>query len=878
MKITPTHKQNVRKTNRQVSKVVGATLLALLVPTHFVFAASIWDTMTSWGKGLVSAVTDFGVDLLLTPLVWIAHFVNWVANLFMEAMGYMLDTSISYTLDSSIYKSVSAIQVGWTAVRDFSNMFFIFVLLYIAILTILGMAGSSTKRWVAHVIISALLINFSLFITQVVVDAGNILALGFWNKMITQQGANKGPSASVFFMEGFRVQTEFDTITDGTGAKVKVTKTQQIMIYLGGAAVSFVAGYVFLAGAVMMIVRSVTLMLLMISSPFAFLSFGLPKRGEFWGKWTGQLIGSTFMAPAFIFMLYIDMLIIRGTGSGGELIKASGADNAKFALAFAGQVANFSIIYNFVLMIILLLAALTVANNVSSGAGTQGGQWAKRLIGGGAAMSAAGAAMAGRQTIGRMGRNDMQNQKWVEAQNRLVARAGMKDATIREKMRGRLASGELRLSQAASKGTYDARNAKVAGVGVNTILAKTNTGVNIGEGGKKSYESGGQALSSVTGAYRGTEKEKEILENAKNRFTDADAQRAYAERKGVEIEKVEGKVDRNKTVREALNKQIAADAERLHPGDAEAQQDYLKGIGAERIQAEAKRLHPFDPAAQQKYLDENKPTSGALRDELVKERGLVGYDPKTGKAVYGVQTKIKNVWDTPQMKEQRLKLQTQVTTQLTQQAIQSAIDSTDLSIDPKTGKPKNQIFAALPEDYQKILKGQANHTIRDSVEKSTPQAISQMSEDYLKHSTVSQHLNPAQLRAISANAEVKESTLRDIQNNVYTAAEAEIAAGRDPNATIPSLDTHLSARSDSRLNQDPQRTKQIRDTIEANKKTAAEARETARKAAADASKATADAAAAAAKKTADSARFAELFSKTTRTPAEEAELKNLRDA
>ena len=78
--------------------------------------------------------------------------------------------------------------------------------------------------------------------------------------------------------------------------------------------------------------------------------------------------------------------------------------------------------------------------------------------------------------------------------------------------------------------------------------------------------------------------------------------------------------------------------------------------------------------------------------------------------------------------------------------------------------------------------------------------------------------------------------------------------------------------------QDPQRTKQIRDTIEANKKTAAEARETARKAAADASKATADAAAAAAKKTADSARFAELFSKTTRTPAEEAELKNLRDA
>ncbi len=303
MQLTPTHKTEPRSTKGLAGKFAVATLLALITPTHFVFAASIWDNITNWGKGALSAVADFGMELLLTPIVWIAHFINSAANLFMLGMGYMLDQSISYTLDSSIYKSVSAIQVGWTAVRDFSNMFFIFILLYIAIITILGMAKSSTKTLVAHVIISALLINFSLFFTQVVIDAGNILALGFWNKMITQQGTVSGPSASAFFMEGFRVQTEFDSVTDGTGAKVKITKSTEIMIYLGGAAVSFVAGYVFLAGAVMMIIRSVTLMILMITSPFAFLSFGLPKRGEFWGKWTGQLVGATFMAPAFIFML-----------------------------------------------------------------------------------------------------------------------------------------------------------------------------------------------------------------------------------------------------------------------------------------------------------------------------------------------------------------------------------------------------------------------------------------------------------------------------------------------------------------------------------------------------------------------------------------------
>lgn len=465
MQSTPTRKPKSEKRSK-VLEYFTLTVAALVVPTHFAFAASIWDNITSWGKGALSAVADFGMDLILTPIVWIAHFINSAANLFLLGMGYMLDTSISYTIDSSIYKSVSAIQVGWTAVRDFSNMFFIFILLYIAIITILGMARSSTKTLVAHVIIAALLINFSLFITQVVIDAGNILALGFWNKMITQQGTASGPSASAFFMEGFRVQTEFDSIPDGAGGTQKVTKSTQIMIYLGGAAVSLVAGYVFLAGAVMMIIRSVTLMILMIASPFAFLSFALPKRGEFWGQWTGKLIGSTFMAPAFIFMLYIDMLIIRGTGTGSELIQSSGADQAKFALAFAGQVVNFSVIYNFVLMIILLLAALTVASKVSSGAGEQGGKWAKSLIGGGAVAGIAGAGAIYRNSIGRAATNALKD-KDLQARARLDGKVGAQ------------ARAQLEKYERLSKRTGDLRNSTVGkymGAGLGMV------GVSVGKG------------------------------------------------------------------------------------------------------------------------------------------------------------------------------------------------------------------------------------------------------------------------------------------------------------------------------------------------------------------------------------------------------------
>jgi hypothetical protein len=69
----------------------------------------------------------------------------------------------------------------WKIVRDFSNMAFIFVLLYAGVQTILGMG--EWKRTVLHVVIIALLINFSLFFTKVIIDAGNVLAVGIYSSM-----------------------------------------------------------------------------------------------------------------------------------------------------------------------------------------------------------------------------------------------------------------------------------------------------------------------------------------------------------------------------------------------------------------------------------------------------------------------------------------------------------------------------------------------------------------------------------------------------------------------------------------------------------------------------------------------------------------------
>ncbi|OGZ16482.1 MAG: hypothetical protein A2494_03940 [Candidatus Lloydbacteria bacterium RIFOXYC12_FULL_46_25] len=480
------------------------------------FSKKSWTEKTSEQAGkvvsdAVGGILDAAGDLLLSPLVLLSWIFFKTAGLFLAGMGSLLDIAISSTINGDFYKGLTVIDIGWTTMRDFANMFFIFALLFIAIKTILGLAGSNTKRWVAHLIIAALLINFSLFMTKVVIDAGNVLAWGFWDKMQITSGGVSGPTATMHLLEGFKLQSVVNPV-DSSGTPIDLDSSTKIMLYLGGGLMMFIAGYVFLAGAILMMVRSVTLIVLMILSPIAFLGFALPVGSSLGSKWLSKLIGSAFVAPAFVAMLYLVSTIINSP----DLFKLTSAQGKSIGGAIAGDISSYAIIYNYLLMIILVLASLSVANAVSAGAGSQAGAWAKKGLGGGGAVAALGFGAAGRQTIGRAGANKLKDAEWVKEQNRLIAKGGM---------RGRLANIELAGYQKASKGSFDVRNVSVMGKNVNSALGYG--GVNVGQGAKRSYDTHGAVLSSVTGGYRGTEKEAEILKKNEERFKNApDAQDA----------------------------------------------------------------------------------------------------------------------------------------------------------------------------------------------------------------------------------------------------------------------------------------------------------------------------------------------------------------
>lgn len=446
----------------------------------------------------------------LTPiggiLAALAAVVFKIAGLYLTYMAKIMDWSISVSIDSQLLGSMEFVNIGWTAVRDFANMFFIFALLYLAIQTILGLAGGNAKRLLVHLIIAALLINFSLFTTKVVVDAGNIMAVSIWDKIKTQQGPATLPGSAPKVLGGLDLQTVFSANSDMRWTFGGFSYGKMFLAYTGGAIFMFIAGYIFLAGALMMITRTIMLLLLMVFSPFAFMSFGLPKFEQYGHEWLNKLIKQTFVAPFFIFMLYLNAVLVDKM----DVFKLSGSKGQTLLGAFTGS-GEYQIIFNFALVIGFLVASLAIANKYAGDVGGHARGWAKsatKWAGGLATAGAiAGGAMGMRQTLGKVGMMGKDN----ETLHAMAAEKGW---------RGMVGRGGIALSSGMARATYDPRATKYG------RAALSGGGrIDIGEaGGKGGREATGSILGStpvldlLNKGDIGADRVKEVMAKAEQRY------------------------------------------------------------------------------------------------------------------------------------------------------------------------------------------------------------------------------------------------------------------------------------------------------------------------------------------------------------------------
>ncbi len=283
----------------------------LLITPHTVAAYS-WS---EFGKNLWSLPADVAVgtwDFISDPIASTGnavigatlHLFNMFAGFLLGAAISLLDlTSSSKLFDQVFFSpgSIDALNIGWGLVRDFVNMFFILILVFLAICTILRVNKYSDKRLLLSVVFAALLVNFSKPITMIVIDASN-LAMGFFISNL--QSANHSYSSTFLNNMGF------SKVLDVKFSGADKAKMHTAML-IGIIFKIIMAGMLFFLAAALL-VRLVAFWVLIVLSPLAFFAIALP--GSFLSQikdtWVKKLTYWALFGPVMLFFLWLALVMI----------------------------------------------------------------------------------------------------------------------------------------------------------------------------------------------------------------------------------------------------------------------------------------------------------------------------------------------------------------------------------------------------------------------------------------------------------------------------------------------------------------------------------------------------------------------------------------
>lgn len=324
---------------------------------------------------------------------------------FVYMTGAIFDYFLAYSIDTESYTGTNNefVERGWSVIRDIANITFIFALLYVAIVHILQADSSKTKKFLKDIIIAAILINFSLFFTKVIIDGGNILARAFYNNIeVENDDSVDYKTLSQGIASYVKPQTiltaKFFNPVLAPGREPSPPSAGWIFLILTLAAVvNVIIGLTFLSTFLLFAARVIGLWFMMIFSPLAFVSIAFP-----WGKgilgrfsfsnWLKETVSLSFMAPVFLFFLFLLIMFLQIVYTSNVPV----GDRSSIQEML-------SVIIPFIAIILILTMAKKQAKEMAGEIGQQTAAWTGKIAGfaaTGVLGVAGGAALVSRFAIG----------------------------------------------------------------------------------------------------------------------------------------------------------------------------------------------------------------------------------------------------------------------------------------------------------------------------------------------------------------------------------------------------------------------------------------------------------------------------------------------
>ncbi len=315
------------------------------------------------GRGQVNAAEIKEVALedwqnkAITLINWIISIAAKVGVWLVRIAGALLGTLLA----ASRFITNPLVTSGWPFIQGIANLGFIIALLFIAATTTLRIeVGGGVKRLLPRLLLAALLINFSLVIGAVIIDASRLFMAVLANIMGFGEITNVGAA----LLNSSNLITSVYDLSSLAGEENSALATARLrsgydtswsMPFQVLQATILIWGLLFgmVVITIGLTIRYLALILLLIVSPIAYLAFAFPGMQQQAHKWWSTFLKYVIYGPVALFILLLLIVIPKGNVD-------------IFGNSSAGEVSPMSLLVSVIITITMCILAAFAAKNVGA--------------------------------------------------------------------------------------------------------------------------------------------------------------------------------------------------------------------------------------------------------------------------------------------------------------------------------------------------------------------------------------------------------------------------------------------------------------------------------------------------------------------------------
>lgn len=349
-------------------------------------AGLLGGTLGSAAGGLVSEVATFWLKFVIFGFV-VEGAIMLINNLLIWSLqSFILLTGYNGFLNSYF------VNMGWTTVRDVTNLFFVVILLVIAFATVLRVSSYQYQQLLPKFVIAIFLVNFSRTIVGIAIDASQVIMTTFAAALVDVGAGNFIKLLKIDqWLQPANIQKVVtqggDALKDAAGSSFansavdalrSITPIDNYVGLVLTLAIGFFTLTVTLTMLIILVYRIVALWILIILSPLAFLMSVLPSTRQYFSQWLTMLVKQLTVGPVLIFFVWLalstaqqnaDTFNLKDTddyiSTFSEIVKSGNNPNAKAADT---EISKWDSLLGYFISIILLIAGVKFAGSMSGGA------------------------------------------------------------------------------------------------------------------------------------------------------------------------------------------------------------------------------------------------------------------------------------------------------------------------------------------------------------------------------------------------------------------------------------------------------------------------------------------------------------------------------